>query len=392
MFQKVIAKTHIGASMKGIIISLILTTLCGCSVQPKQIPNGQTQVIKPPPFEIKGVTIKPGIFNPNKGEEVVISYSLSYPGKAIIMIFDPEMHLIKDIISKKRISGIDRLQWDGRDPTGRIVPDDAYFFTIEAIDYQGNFTFYDPTTFSGGEYMKIQVYFDPEERKITYELPKNARVRIRAGIEDGPLLKSIANWCPRLAGKNEELWDGKDESGLIDALDQEGFRLMADAITLPENSIVTYGNMQYSYYEYKTVIVSDRPQKRERALYKAKNTIAALQIRLPKGLIPEPKFSIYLYNNKDIKMDINGLPIVQDKVPIKIELDEGIKRIITEHRYEILCFVDCGFITEEEVGYSPYTWIWDTKNVSNGEHIITVNVCTLKGEVSSNSVKVLVKN
>lgn len=390
MFQKVIAKTHTGVSMKGIIILFILT-LCGCVVQPKQIPKSQTQVIKPPSFEIKGVTVKPGIFNPNKGEEVVISYSLSHPGKAIIMIFDLEMHLIKDIISKKRISGIDKLLWDGRDLAGRIVPDEAYFFTIEAIDYQGDFTFYDPTTFSGGEYMKIQVYFDPEERKITYELPKNARVRIRAGIEDGPLLKSIANWYPRLAGENEELWDGKDESGVIDALDQEGFRLMADAITLPENTIVTSGNIEYSHYEYKTAIAPDRPQKRERALYKAKNTIAAFQIKLPKELIPEPKFSIHLYN-KDIKMEINGSPIVQDKLPIKIELDEGIKRIITEQRYEILCFVDCEFISEEEVGYSPYTWIWDTKNVSNGEHIITVNVCTLKGEVSSNSVKVLVKN
>ncbi|MBW2664230.1 MAG: hypothetical protein JRD93_20200, partial [Deltaproteobacteria bacterium] len=45
-----------------------------------------------------------------------------------------------------------------------------------------------------------------------------------------------------MAGINEDLWDGKDASGVINAADQKGFTMMSDAVTLPENSILVTGN------------------------------------------------------------------------------------------------------------------------------------------------------
>jgi len=371
------------------IITLLL--LVGCAPKPKRVKIMPPPEVKPPSFEVTGVSAEPRLFNPTDGETITISYRLSRPAKAIIKIFDPEMCLIKNLLPEDiETTELNKVAWDGRDFEERIVPDEAYFFTIEAMDHQGNIAFYDPTTFSGGEYFSPNVIFDPISKKVTYELPKDAWVRIRAGISEGPLLKTIVNWAPRFAGKNEESWDGKDESGNIDVLSQKGYRLMAEAITLPENSILTYGNSDYNYYEYKTEIAPERPKKRERPLFKSEKILMGSQLEGPREVFPRPKFRIQL--PEDLEKTKDGLPILRGKTALKIVLDEEVKKIITEQRYEIIFFVDFKFISEEEGGYSPYTWLWDTRGVSNGKHIVTVNVATLTGEVESASLKVMVQN
>lgn len=318
----------------------------------------------------------------------MVSFTLSRPGKAILKIFDPKMLLINEVLCKVSESGLYKGIWDGKDLEGRIVPDEAYFFTIEVLDYKGNFAFYDPTTISGEEYFTLPVQLKREDKKITYELVKDARVMIKAGIKKGgPLLKTILNRLPGLAGKYGAPWEDEGGVGVIDLADQEGFSLTAEAVTLPENSLLTRGNFDYPYYEYITKIVQERPQKKNRPLFKAEHPLIGLEIKRWREIVPEPKFSLTL--PEDIPINEDGLPIIQGKVPIKIILDEGLKTVTTEQRYEILFFVDFTFVSEEEGGYSPYTWIWDTKKVSNGEHIITVNIYTLKGGFSAKSIKVI---
>jgi len=104
----------------------------------------------------------------------------------------------------------------------------------------------------------------------------------------------------------------------------------------------------------------------------------------------EPRFRMELPQGAEATDD--GLPIVSGKLPVKIFLDDKIKRFITEQRYEIICFVDFKFITEQEEGYSPCTWKFDTSKVPNGEHILTVNVATLTGKLATASRKVFVQN
>lgn len=369
-------------------IAFIILVLTVFSCAPK--PKPEKIMPKPAPSEITKVNVNPRRFNPSNGERVIISFQISRPAKAFVKIFDPEMRLIKDLPCMYKNLGVYRVIWDGKDLFGNIVPDEAYFFTIETVDQNGNFTFYDPTTFSGREWFSPKIKFDPLNKKVTYYLAKDAWIRIRAGISGGPLLKTIINWVPRFAGKNEEIWDGKDESDTINVMNQRGFKLIAEAITLPENWILAYGNSNYNYFEYKTKIVPERPRKKERPSLKSKRTLMGSQWRSSKEVGPEPKFCIYLL--KDTKKDKNGLPVIKGKTVLKIALDEKVKKIVTEQRYEIIFFVDFKFITEEESGYSPYTWVWDTTSINNGEHIITVNVCTLKGAVASNSLKVLVQN
>lgn len=343
------------------------------------------------PFKISNVSISRKSFNPAKGEAVTISCHISRPSKTLIQIFDPDMRLVRELFAEDSGNpGLCEVPWDGKDPDGNIVPDEAYFFTIEANDYKGELTHYDPITFSGGENFDCSVEFDSSKQMITYELTQDSRILVRAGITHGPLLKTIVHWEPRLAGINEDSWNGKDASGVINVADQKRFTMMSDAVTLPENSILTIGNKEYTYFEYKHEISSYRPIKEERPRIVADKTQPDLPFR---GLVRQgdaPTFYIKLPEN--LQINEQGHPVVTGKLPIKIYLDEKIKKSATERRYEIICYVDFKFITEQEEGYSPSTWVWDTSNVPKGEHILTVNVATLTGQVASGSMKVMVQN
>ena len=343
------------------------------------------------PFKISNVSISRKSFNSEKGEAVTISCHISRPSRALIQILDPDMRLIRELIPEDTGNpGLCEVTWDGKDQDGNIVPDEAYFFTIETNDYKGELTHYDPITFSEGENFDCPVEFDSSKQMITYELTQDSRILVRAGITHGPLLKTIVHWEPRLAGVNEEPWDGKDASGVINVADQKGFTMMSDAVTLPENSILTTGNKEYTYFEYKHEISSERPIKEERPRIVNDKTQPDLQFSGSVRQGDAPKF--YLKLPENLQINEQGHPIVTGKLPIKIYLDEKVKKSATERRYEIICYVDFKFITEQEEGYSPSTWLWDTSNMPNGEHVLTLNVATLTGQVASASMKVMVQN
>jgi len=345
------------------------------------------------PFKISNVSISRQSFSPAKGEAVTISCHISRPSKALVQIFDPDMLLIRELVPEDTGNpGRCEVSWDGKDPDGNIVPDEAYFFTIESNDYKGELTHYDPIAFSGGENLGFPLEFDSSKQLISYNLAQDSRVLIRTGITHGPLLKTIAHWEPRLAGMNKDSWDGKDASGVINVADQKGFTMMSDAVTLPENSILATGNKEYTYFEYKHEISSDRPIKEERPRIVNNKTQPDLQITISKPARQGDAPTFYIKLPENLQITEQGHPIATGKLPIKIYLDEKVKKSATERRYEIICYVDFKFITEQEEGYSPSTWVWDTSNVPKGEHILTVNVATLTGQVASASVKVMVQN
>jgi hypothetical protein len=383
---------NIKTKISVIIVSLMI--LAGCAAPPKpseKRPPMPPGFVKPQPLEISGITVEPKIFDPRKEEAVTISFRLSRPGKASVEIFDPTMHLICEMFGEEiGSSGLHQVVWSGRDLEGRLVPDEAYFFTIEARGYQRNTAVYDPTTLSGGTYLAPRIAFDAQHGTVSYHLDRDARVRIRAGISGGPLLKTIVNWAPRLAGDREENWDGRDESGHIDVVDQRDYRLIAEAVSLPEHSIFTVGNTEYCFLTYRRDIAPDRPKKKERPLFQDPKSGMGQRFTGPILYGPEPAFSMSLA--QCIEKNETGLPVVKGKVPVKISLDKGIKRYVTEQRYEIIFFVDFAFSTEIEEGYSPSSLLWDSTKVPNGVHILTANVATFTGQVASASLTVFVKN
>lgn len=342
---------------------------------------------------ISEVRVDPILFNPSAGQTTTISCRTPQSSKVALRIFDPDLGLIREFIGENRGQGEPLLfQWDGRDLHGRVVPDEAYSITLEAMGRSGRITVYDPSTFSGGQtVLREKGRYDAERQCIPYRLERAARVKIRAGITDGgPLLKSIVNGRPTLAGARCEPWDGLDESGVIPVIGLPKQILSVEAGALIEQSVLTTGNREYDYFRYARELAPQRPKKTMRPRLSAEGATGEIVPLEPRPLIPEPKFSISL--PEGTVSTGTGLPLLSGKVPVRIRLDDRVKRYATEDRYEILFFVDFMFVTEREEGYSPFTLNWDSRTVANGEHLVTVNVATLSGQVSSGSVKVWVQN
>ena len=161
---------------------------------------------------------------------------------------------------------------------------------------------------------------------------------------------------------------------------------MTGAVSLPENSVITDGNTQYDYLAYKASVAQNRRWKTP----PSSGQLPHLQTREKIRFAPVPEFKMDLPGATPLRQ--NGLHVVSGNVPIKIELDNRIKRYALEQRYEIMIFVDFQFVSEEDEGYSPATRIWDSRSVPDGEHVITANVRILGGNVQGASMRVLVRN
>ena len=371
----------------------MLLVLSSCAPRRKPAEEIPAEEVKAISFEISRVSASPRQFNPTKGEEVTISYELPRPAKSILKIFDPNMYLIREMVARD-FQNLDKVDftWNGRDSRGNIVPDEAYFFTIEAFDLKKDFARYDPSELPQEHLPNLEVNFHEQRGLLEYELIRDARIKIHAGIrKGGPLLKTILNWKPRLAGRYQQQWDGKDESGTVKIVGQPNFGISAQSITLLENSIIAVGNGEYSYSDYLRKIAPDRPKKGGKTPpISSQMEWLGLPFRLPDLAAARPQFSLKLPG--DFPKTKDGLPMVKGEVPVVIRLEEKTKRYILEQQFEILCFVDFTFVKEEEEGYSPATWLWDTKIHPNGEHVLTVNVATFSGQVSTSSLKVFVQN
>src|SRR5262245_30827741 len=82
-------------------------------------------------LSISGVEINPKSFNPINSEKVAIRYRLSEQARVTLNIYDPDAGLVRRLVSADpRPAGIQVDTWDGKDLDGRVVPNEAYYFTI----------------------------------------------------------------------------------------------------------------------------------------------------------------------------------------------------------------------------------------------------------------------
>src|SRR3989338_4008640 len=54
------------------------------------------------------------------------------------------------------------------------------------------------------------ISFDAETATVSYELTHPAKIRIRIGTKEGPLMRTIVDWQERDIGLYKEDWDGFD--------------------------------------------------------------------------------------------------------------------------------------------------------------------------------------
>jgi hypothetical protein len=370
------------AAFYTIRVTILLCVLCLC-VAPKSYSEEK--------LTISEVAISEQSFNPTQGEKINISYTLSKNAFVTMKVFDPDLGQVQTIIDNlPRKMGENTESWDGKDIDKNIVPNEAYFFTIEAKDDKGENAVYDPTTFSGGKAGDISnARLDQNTYTIAYKLDEPSRVMIRMGVRHGALLKILTDWSPRIAGENIELWNGKDQDNILNIAKMPKFAMVITYFTLPQNSVITIGNNKFDYRTYKFDIAKDRPIKPERPIAIEYNEKLSPHYLMPKKLDRSPKLKISFPSANEFTKD--NLPIFKGNALVRVEIvDEKDREYMDNQQYELTFLVDTEFYAEEEQAYSPYNWVWDLSNVQPGEHILTVNLNSFRDHFGVANRKVII--
>ena len=209
------------------------------------IPAGYFFTEDPSELAITEVSHTPGLFNPTAGESCTIHYSLSADANVTVTLADRGGSLVRWLVNAApRSQGANSEVWDGRDEAGAVVPDDVYIYTIEAETSAGDYAVYSPGTGPdpGVANFRGTSPFNPYQGQtcaISYNLSAHALCRVRIGLQNGPLLRTLVDWEPRWSGPNTEVWDGRDESGNIVPVGMYLIAIWADP--MPINGIVTVG-------------------------------------------------------------------------------------------------------------------------------------------------------
>ena len=336
-------------------------------------------------IEITNVSHAPPSFDPAK-QSVEIRFRLVEPARVVLRIFDGRDLLVRAITPPQELpAGDQKLSWDGRDERGRRVPSEAYVYTLTATAANGEVAEHDLTDLSGDEALAPpEVHWDATTHSIHYDLPSSARVKIRAGLENsGPLLRTVLDWVARGAGPHAESWDGKDESGLIDASKNPDLQIVAQAWALPKNAIIVLPERS----QVELIAKLDWPETR-----RVKKASAPLRER---ALHQQPierrgDVRIHLSTPEGLARDGAGVPIARGKVAIQLDVGPSDRERLIEQRFEVGFFLDGKHIFENEVGFLPMTWVWDAGGVNEGVHYVTGNVWGYAGQFGTTTIAIRV--
>ncbi|GJQ60887.1 MAG: hypothetical protein SCALA701_36880 [Candidatus Scalindua sp.] len=354
-------------------------------------------------FSLENVKIDKQTLRP--GEEINISFRLTEDAKTTIRLYSPDYDVVRTLMDRqKRPAGTNNAVWDGRDDAGNLVPDEAYLVNITAEGPSGKKVTYDPTNHSGGEILDIQIDRIEELKgkyNIHYSIPSPSRINIRAGIHNGPLLKTVVDWRPFPAGDYVQPWDGLDETRQIQVLEELGHVIYIRGFLLPENSIIVEGSSgDYQKYQRNVqprVLPGQNSLSyqsvREEALMRDRERISPDYL-VRRRFNVSPKFTVFHGSEESVDLPLAERPITNVSGDFGFTLEVAAESIdnFNESRYEIVVFADNQRFDEEEQAYTPYTYTLDTTRLSNGEHDIAINLSSITGQVGCYCFRIKVEN
>ncbi len=362
--------------------SLVLFLLCVLCFVP--VRQAQTRPVEPV------IQCQPSVIEP--GQQTVFSFTLTQPATVTTTIVGPDgLAILTPIDHQPRPAGTVTILWDGRDTSGTPVPDEAYSLAVELQWDEGTTTTIDPWQNGGGR-LPVTVATETSESGIvlSYTLPVAARVTIRAGIHSGgPLLRTIVGGEPQPAGTHRIVWDGLDDTGHIRVTDMEKWGVTITAVGLPSAAVLVTGNGG-DYLTYRTQRQRDgrRPQ-----------TAAGLPTFRGSAT---PRFAVYGRSQPSRAAQSLGTPrhplAGPNPIPVSgifdlsVVIDETYQAIFDDNRFETVVFIDGKRFDEEENAFSPYTYHLDTRRLTNGIHLVTINQVGIAGEIGSYSLTLDVQN
>lgn len=195
-------------------------------------------------------------------------------------------------------------------------------------------------------------------KKISYALDEAGLVSIRVGINNGPLYKIISNWELTQPGSYSVNWDGWDNDRVLKVDQLANYVIDVRYIPVEINALYIKSNVKNTQITQTT----------------APELLRQIHAFVPEFSVSVSDTTSAIVNNDSVDLDIN----VSDKT-----LDE-----LGDIPYEYVLYIDGKRYGEIENGVSPYNWKVSTKNLSKGNHIFTLMICTSIEQINSKSFKV----
>lgn len=324
------------------------------------------------------------------GGEVTYTVRTGQPGDLALEVLTSDGDVVRRLVSGRTAAGDHDLRWDGKDEAGRPVPDEAY--CVRAVLVSGESRVVDdPCSRTGGEVVSGMAPSLSATGDIAYTLDRPARVLIRVGVKNGAMLRSLSVWRPRPAGRNLQRWNGFDDAGVVD-LRTDRLALLVTAFRLPDFTVITTGQDGLEYRSWR--ISKGWPERPDsptagpdaQPLERAGQRIAR-QYYHARYKDREPRIVVSLVD-KTGKALVDGARIPDD-VRVSVDLHAEDRWLMQEQLYEVAFFVNGDFVSEEENGYVPIGWIWNTAALQPGRHMLTVNLTGFTGRVGTKTISVL---
>jgi len=332
------------------------------------------------------------VLNPAAGETVSIRFKLTKASSVSLNIYDSRDYLIRHLTREKRfVAGDCQVIWDGRDDSGRIVPNEAYVYTLSATTGNATVTS-DLTDAIAGEIVRPkQVKFDAATGLVSYVLLKPARVRIRLGIKDGgPLLRTLVDWQPRPAGLQREPWDGFDTGQLMNFKNNPKVEAAVEAFALSSNTIIVKGSPGPGNARFIQALGGQQTQRTKKAPLRtvklSPHAVHAVEANR------DPRIELVFAGGNTQAVARETSKVVDRPTPITLQLAQGEPGIQATEPLEIAYYLDFVFFEEVYVDSLPATWTFDPAKVSSGEHILTGAFYDKQGHVGTTMVRILVKH
>jgi FlgD Ig-like domain len=355
--------------------------MTGCGSRDAAPPSAQATK---PAVVISQVRVDRTAFDPAKQETVTLRFNLSEPADVALVLYDGRDHQVYRQDAKGLSAGDSAFVWNGQDGFGRPVPAEAYTYTLIARNAKGQ-SIHDLTDLTGGAAVTAtDVRWDAATGTVRYVLDRPARVNLRLGLEAGPYLRTVIDWVPRGAGAHAERWDGRDASGVLNLANNPALTPVIKAYALPDNTLFVGAppdRLQFIAERDATILRERNGPPPVKRMFD--NSQQPLESR---GDLPA-----LLGVGGGFKQDSEGRWVVSGDVPLTANVPDADRQRVLQRRFEAVFYVDGVFAHENELGYLPLTWTWNTAQFNPGEHFVTLNIRGYEGNFGTATIKVLVE-
>jgi hypothetical protein len=163
--------------------------------------------------------------------------------------------------------------------------------------------------------------------------------------------------------------------------------MLVTALRLPEFSVITTGHEGPGYREWRLAQgFAETPEPGPGAigpLVRDGQRIAR-QHYMPRWKDREPRITLALVGADGVPLAA-GAPLPRE-LRVHVDLHPDDRWLMQEQLYEVAFFVDGAFVSEEENGYVPIGWIWNTESLDKGRHLLTVNLTGFSGRVGTRTI------